>query len=167
MTHKKQLDKIGATPGKLALMGVLALALVVVIVKQLPKGAADDLGTVAAASQQAATQQASSANPSASPETQKELPPWPEISLTETFASDPFAPPAWVDQEEPAAPVADKGPDRLAELQKQGASIVVIADGRKSARIGEEKFGVGDILDGYQVSDITTQGILLNKLDSH
>lgn len=179
MSYQKQLEKMGATPGKLALIGGLVLVLVVVIVQQIPSGdagiqASANVSTeLVAGTSQSQPQQVGKASPNdenlagaSTTEQQFELPPWPEINLAETLASDPFALPNWVAKEEREIEVATQKPDRLAELQKQGASVVVIAAGQKSASIGEQKIRVGDIVAGYKVSDITTQGIFVDKLDA-
>lgn len=170
MRYQKQLDKLGVTPGKLALIGVLAIVLVMVVVKQLPESANK---TVCTAPTVASQQLAKAANvrpetSSTKPEdtyAEHELPTWPKIDLMETLASNPFAQPSWFVLEKRAAIDPHVEARELAELQEQGASIVVIAEGQKSARIGDQKYRIGDILEGYQVTDITTRGIILDKLD--
>ncbi len=169
MSYKQRLDKIGATPGKLALIGVLVLMLILVIVKQLPEGVSEyaDTSPTTAAQRTTKTEMVRPIKlPGKSSQNERELTSWPEIKISETLANNPFTPPSWVVQEEPAVLANNEDSGELAELQQQGASIVVIGQEEKSARIGDQKLHVGDILEGYRVTDITTQGIFLNKLGS-
>jgi hypothetical protein len=153
-------------------MCVLAAVLVVVIVGQLPPGvenqpAEQNLSSTALPAQ-SRPQSAEATRPTdagASEDNQLKLIAWPEISLQATLANDPFALPAWAAPHEQEAAVTSQEPDQLAEYQKQGASIVVITASQKSATIGEQRVRVGDILAGYKVSDITTDGILVDKLE--
>ncbi len=171
MSKQKQADKIGATPAKLALVALLAVVLIVVIVRQLPND------TPPAARAQVATSAPSKAedetgtvaelttDPETTPVQQTEnTPPWPETDLSELLAYDPFATPAWA-----IAPESDsdaKQASKLDELQKQGVSIVMIAEEAKTATIGERRVRIGDVLEGYRITDITSKGVLLDKLDS-
>ena len=98
MSQPNKRNKIGATPGKLALVGLLSLVLV--IVKQLPKST-PAIGEALQATQQT-TQQQPKTEKSISKVTTTQvarepskLPPWPEIDFTETLASNPFALPRW------------------------------------------------------------------------
>ena len=169
MSTKKKLEAMGATPGKLALIGVLVVVLGLVIVKQLPKGQPGNN-----AAQQAKKHKTNSTQAVVTTTNkQGELAPWPEMKLSETLTSNPFAPPSWdVEKQKKNAVVASgDAPGELAALKEQGASIVVIGQAgekgkeKKTATIGETKYQVGDILEGYQITDITTQGIYLNKLN--
>ncbi len=166
MSLKQQLKKMGATPGKLALIAVLVLVLFGVIVKQLPSSAPEKVNTAPAIAQSLDSKQSGTTNVNAEKSNvESELPAWPVINLTETLANDPFVLPRWAVQEVPPEVIAvNDEPGELAELQEQGASIVVISKEKKSATIGEQKLQVGDILEGYRITDITTQGIFLHKL---
>ena len=96
----------------------------------------------------------------------KELPAWPEVDFAESLASNPFALPSWAVRAKPLGTVTQEFASReLAELKEQGATIIVIGSEKKTATIGEEKYHVGDALEGFRVTDITTHGIVLNKLD--
>lgn len=167
MSYKKQLEKMGATPGKLALIGLLSLVLVGVVAKQLPEGTAQTASKPSApvSTSRKVAQKLSTQDSPEEPERENELTPWPEIDLTKTLAIDPFATPAWVAKKEQPTTTPLNVTGVLADLQQQGASIVVITAEDKSATIGEQNVHVGDILEGYRVTDITAQGILLNKYD--
>lgn len=169
MINKQQLEKMGATPGKLALVGILSLVLVGVIVMQLPKSNPSPVATQAAPSRAPSRAKAKQpvstpANATVANKQTREPQPWPQTDLSELLSRDPFALPTWAVQEKEAA--AKQQPSELVELQKQGASIVMITKDGKSATIGDQKVSVGDVLEGYRITDITSQGIILDKLET-
>lgn len=168
MTIKKAKEKIGATPGKLALIAVLAVVLVVVVVGQFPKKpnvAARPAETVTAA---ANLQKAIVDDQPLSVDDLSNSRPWPEFSLKESVVYDPFKKPDWIAVESVATTTEDESndPEALSRLQKLGASIVVITDQGKTATIGTQQVQVGDILEGYRITDITTEGVVLKELQS-
>lgn len=164
MSLKQTLEKHGATPGKLALVGVLCLVLVVVVVRQLPESA-PSVPRAVAAKPQGQPKGESKPSPQKTKE-KKELPAWPQKTLHDALASNPFKLPVWARQLETEAVASGAELGDLLEIQQQGASVVVIGDAVKSASVGEQTYYVGDVLEGYRVVDITTQGILLDKIDS-
>jgi len=159
-----QKNKLGVTRGKLALVAVLSVVLVVVIVQQLPEGAAQPDETAAAAAELRPTNTKSEAAIATSnAKSNADMRPWPTSDVATAIANDPFALPEWVDRPEA---VQNDNANLLADLQEQGASIVMIGTGEKSARVGDHRVRVGDVLDGYRITDITDQGIVLDKLDN-
>lgn len=173
MTTQNKLQSIGATPGKLALIAVLSLVLVAVIFRQLPSRQATPQTTPVAAKEvpqrnaQVVAQQ-TSPEPSATDAKQQPKQTWPEAKLEDFLTHDPFRTPAWaLRKPEPTRTADTEESSRLDELQKQGVSIVMIAEEAKSARIGDYRVHVGDVLEGYQITDITSQGVVLNKLETH
>lgn len=184
MTIVTKKERIGATRGKLALVGVLAVVLVVVIVIQLPGTSNIDDVPTAPISEMPGWEGDVNTNaasvPSVTPTPPVEKPPrkWPELSMEVIVACDPLAAPPWyldaiaLDQSKEqsdgksasAEGVADS--PALADLQEAGATIVLIADGERIATIGERQIRIGDRIDGYQVSDITDQGVILTKSKS-
>jgi len=172
VSYKKQLEKMGATPGKLAIVGVLTLVLVMVIAKQFPESTPGNTELSRAVVSQAKAEKASTNNLTTNNLTAKKLSPeskfpvWPDMNLAETLASDPFATPSWAIRKNPIVVATDNSREELLALQEQGASIVVIGKATKSATIGEQKIYIGDLLEGYRVTDITTNGIFLDKLTS-
>jgi hypothetical protein len=180
MTIVTKKDRIGASRGKLALMGVLAVVLVVVIVVQLSGTSdVDNVPTASVTDMPGWEGHANAAKPESNPPAPKpapaEKPPreWPELSMKEILACDPLAAPAWYlaaiqpEQSQEQADGTNRGtPDDslvLAELQQAGATIVLIANGQRIATIGERQIHVGDRIEGYQVSDITDEGVILTK----
>ncbi len=171
MSKQKQADRVGATPAKLALVALLAVVLIVVIVRQLPNDtpppsrAQVTASVPSKAEDETDTVAAQATDPETTTQQQNETTsPWPETSLDELLTHDPFATPAWA-----IAAVSDsdtRQASKLDELQKQGVSIVMIGEEAKTATIGERRVRVGDVLEGYRITDITSKGVLLDKLDS-
>ena len=162
-----QKNKLGATPGKLALVGVLAVVLVLVIMAQMPTDSAPvnlSLNRVAVDSQVAPVNKNEKkiAADKSDSKPQQEAREWPRKNLATALAHDPFALPTWKDR--PEALANNNSPGLLATLQEQGASILMIGTTEKSATIGDQRVQVGDILDGYKITDITDEGIVLDKL---
>lgn len=175
MNHTTSNDwwqRTGATPGKLILIGVLAVVLAYVILSQVmgpsqtPAVAAVPATTTP--SPQAAPPPASpSGQPRPAPPHQQ---PWPQPDLAKVVAFDPFAAPRWAqpvalaaaDATTPAAATAvDSGEPTLAQLRELGAAVIVEVDGEPLALVGEHRVRVGDRLAGFLVTKITESGIVL------
>ena len=171
MTKKNRKKKPKATRGQLALIGVLSVVLVGVIVMQLPdspdhkprKSAGKPhkmLASLAVGEQSAV-------------ETDKEVVvrEWPKLSLSDVEKLDPFAAPAWyqatlaldtqTEQNTDSQAIAEQL--QLKELQQTGAAIVLIAGSQRVATVGPHFVRVGDKIDGYEVSNITAEGVILTK----
>lgn len=180
------MKKSGATPGKLALVAVLAVVLVGVLTVQVQNMATP----VATAERRAAPRQRPAAGPpksqaaarakadAAAMPFDEATAPWPDLSLEEVIAHDPFAVPAWI-KPPPETPDLVETPDQkqqrqfaqqqqqekaaaLAKLRQQGTRIVVLTDGDKVARIGEHSVRIGDTIEGFRITDITTAGVVLS-----
>ena len=194
MTNPRWMQKIGATPGKLALVGVLGIVLIAVIAVQLP-GRTDSAGA-AATRRQARTRSESKRRPAArlrrttpaktdttenkkpaSESVEAEPRHWPELPLEEIVGYDPLATPHWLAEARRAAPPEEKRKQLAAEaerqqekanllekLREQGIQAVVISAGKKEAIIGDQPVHVGDFLEGFQVTDITKQGVVLKEI---
>jgi len=167
VSYQQQLRKMGATPGKLALVGVLSLILIAVIAMQMPASVADvPLGRTSTSKSpkiRGIRNDTAAQTEASTIETKTHA--WPKVDLAATLAIDPFAKPSWTRKQVLKPSESKSTPSILAELRKQGASIVVIAADGKSAKIGDQNVYIGDILEGYQVTYITTQGVLLNKFE--
>jgi hypothetical protein len=185
MTNETMRERIGATRGKLALIGVLAVVLVVVIVVQLPESTNRRVPTASLSSlpgMETAANDGAKSDKVTSPieknpieTTPRE---WPELSMDAIIASDPLKAPSWYlaatrveqpeqpnEQDDPTLVSAedDARATALAELQQAGATIVLIANGERIATIGDQRIRIGDNIKGYQVSDITDQGVVLTR----
>lgn len=180
MTIVTMRERIGASRGKLALVGLLAVVLVVVIVAQLPSSNSDNLPTAPVSMMPEGEAAAESASaPSSSEKTSVDQPPrkWPELSMNAIVAFDPLAAPSWYlaatqveqsSENEPDDPTLASAEERassaaLEALQQTGTTIVLITNGEKIAAIGEKRIRIGDRIAGYLVSDITDQGVILTK----
>lgn len=183
MTTVTMRERIGASRGKLALVGVLAVVLVVVIVGQLPDSSNTDEALTASVSsisglEAVAGEGGESARvPLTSEENPESKPPreWPELSMDAISAFDPMTAPSWYlvaaraeqsTEQTDLTQVSTEDEERaaaLVSLQQAGATIVLIANGERIATIGEQRIRIGDNIEGYQVSDITGQGVILTK----
>lgn len=173
------LKKIGATPAKLAVVGVLGVVFLAVVVPQLRgkssgMAAADSRRTKKTKSKEQAEQQPEKpVNPStdANPKS-RAVHEWTKIPFEQIVSYDPLAAPGWFVEAVAVPEITELDDDRdnavaLADLEKQGANIVVIANQRRIASIGSQTVRVGDLIEGYQVSNITTEGVVLTELRSN
>ncbi len=175
---------MGATPGKLALVGVLAVVLLVVLVGQL----SDSKSTPQLANRRTPLLNQSSRSAKLNPqltiqsnsstdfrEQSSEPPTWPDLSLETIVAFDPFATPPWLSSATTAGPTDDsqlseasrqaQKAEALKQLQEQGTTIVVIASDGKRATIGEQTVRIGDHIEGFVITDITKQGVVLSEFE--
>lgn len=166
------MQRAGATPGKLALIGVLAIILTYVIVSQLPSTPPPRLELVtpepaASAVAPVAPLAAVPAEQAVSGEARAK--PWPAADLDAVVRFDPFAAPAWAVASaanlslagSPAAAAANQRAEALAKLRTLGAAVIMEVDGEPLALVGEQQIRVGDRLEGFQVKQITESGIIL------
>jgi hypothetical protein len=180
MTIVTMRERIGASRGKLALVGLLAVVLVVVIVAQLPSSNSNDLPTAPVSTmpeREAAAESASA--PASSEKTSPDKLPrkWPELTMNAIVAFDPLAAPSWYlaathveqsDENEQDDSTLASAEERassaaLEALRQAGTTIVLTVNGERIATIGEQQFRIGDRIAGYLVSDITDQGVILTK----
>jgi hypothetical protein len=168
-------DRVGATRGKLALVGVLALVLVYVLVSNFGSRAGDGpavpveakaapLGAnpAAAASEEAASAAAVGANPFGEFAENRD---WPKVSLDKLIRFDPFAAPTWVDPAERMTTTGAEKPETpsLEELRGAASAIIIVANGHRVARIGSQDYHVGDFVGPYQITNISSAGIVLSE----
>ena len=184
MTKPNQKIKVGATPGKMLLMAVLAVVFVSVLVFQF----------TASEEEPASQENADASGPSRTPRTKyrtsvsrspledgdfsEEDRKWPKIALEEILQHDPFAvpgvllPPAKPSSTNTAHDVPDKV--RVQELQRQreqaltaireqGVQMVFLGKDVQVAIIGDRRVRVGDRFEGFQVTDIDSDGITLSE----
>jgi hypothetical protein len=163
-------DRVGATRGKLALVGVLAVVLVYVLASNFGGGASADAAPSAEA---AAQEQAAPALEAAAPVTVAGGSPfgefvedrdWPKASLDKLLSFDPLGAPPWmavVEREDIGSGESDA--TSLEELRNAASAIIFIADGQRVARIGSQDYRVGDLVGPYQITEITSAGIVLGE----
>lgn len=178
MPDSRKHDRIGATPGKLALIAVLAVILVAAIILQFSGDAtpANASSTIPQRDRRRPTRNVRRPNqpvaPSKITETLREVQ-WPRFSVDEVLVTDPFAPPESMRgvraliQSGAAAPVAsdnefDLGRQAvLAEIRERKVRAIVSDGRRQAAWIGDQFVRVGDLIEGFRVTDIGTDGVTL------
>jgi hypothetical protein len=174
---------MGATPGKLALVGVLAVALVLVIVVQMPddsnvaQTATASVGKKPELDKSSDDKTESDKGTELSEQTANDKLPrhWPELTMETITALDPLTAPPWYiaaahiepakEQDNLSLALAEEEARAaaLATLQQAGATIVLISNGERIATIGDQRIRIGDNIEGFQVSDITDQGVVLTR----
>jgi hypothetical protein len=173
MTERNWLERNGATPAKLASVAVLAGVLGLVLWSQL----AGDAPIAAKKTRQTTAPQAKSGETkpamktvSVEPvQTQPAKPrTWPKLKLDDIAKTDPFAMPIWylmakADESDGQAGSLVRSAQVLEELKKQQTKIVVITDDERVATIGDQSFRVGDTIEGFEISEITRNGIVLTE----
>ncbi len=98
--------------------------------------------------------------------------PWPEISLEEVRAHDPFAMPwalgndrdgsaglEW--EQESIRQLAEARRQALTALRKKGVAMVLQSGDVLVAVIGSDTVRIGDVLDGFKVVAIGPDGVML------
>lgn len=163
---------VGATPGKLALVGVLAVVMVIVIASNWPSAAAPpDADATLAAEPPGPGVVATSA---VTTNLQEPVPVgpfgefaedhhWPELSMKEVTAIDPLAVSAW------AVPLAAASEQSLDEQEQVEAlisgenAIILVSGDKRIARIGDREYQVGDVVGHLQISEISAKGVVLSE----
>jgi hypothetical protein len=180
-----QSDRIGATRGKLALIGLLAVVLAGVVIANFrgdANASAASLAPTAASEVAQPRPVAAATTPRRSPTARaasisssagaKHATPfgefaadanWPEYSLDELVSFDPFAAPAW----NAPAKAADGGEvaqaASLQQLQEAQNAIILVSGNERVARIGSQEYRVGDKVGPYLITGISSAGIVLSE----
>jgi hypothetical protein len=177
-----QRDRVGATRGKLAVIGLLAVVLVGVLASNFRGGA--DAGAELAVSSAAARRRSrpqpvddaantpAEPDPSATPETESPFgkfaadADWPSYSLDELVRFDPLAAPMWNAPAVAASGGAGGGESHAAalqELQQAQNAIILVSGNERVARIGSQEYRVGDAVGPYLITGISSAGIVLSE----
>ena len=175
MASKGKKSKTGATPGKLALVGVLVVILLIVLYLQFG-GASESTSRSKRRAKQTSSNASVAVQPSGStpaPSAPVILRPWPEISLVEATEHDPFALPVKIaarmqqreqeEQQQVVQETANVHAQTLAEFRQNGVSLVYRGKGQYLAQIGQATIRVGDVLDGFRVVEIGPKGVRLEN----
>jgi hypothetical protein len=180
----KWLQQYGMTPGRAAIMAVLALVLAAVWGPQLWPSTekAPAVAVVKPPKPKPAMAAPRPAKPitvagieAALPKTvpkplkKRDLP---RFTASEAAAYDPFAAPAW----SPAAVslLAGSGvggadgdaEDRFEAIRSRGVAMILMSPEGKAAQLGDKTVRVGDQIDGFEVIDITSDGVVFMPASS-
>ncbi|RIK86934.1 MAG: hypothetical protein DCC67_02405 [Planctomycetota bacterium] len=173
MTSKNK-NNIGATPGKLAVIAILAIVLAVVIASNFGASEAPASEITAEASPLAAeVPTASTANasgPAATATSDTSGNPfgefatddnWPTLPISEATTFDPMAAAPWA----ASSAGGDNGLSdaQISELMAAKNAIILMSGGTRVARIGSQEFRVGDKVGRFRIVDISSQGITLSE----
>jgi hypothetical protein len=163
-------NKLGATPGKLALIAVLALVLVGVIASNWPttpaapadqpKTARRPLPAPAAANSGQQNQPATPAGPFGE---FAEDGHWQELPIRQVTSFDPLATAEWAKLPDVAADGTVRTETQINELLAAKDAIIFVSGDTRVARIGDQEFQVGDRLGRYLISEISPRGVVLSE----
>lgn len=195
MSKSDWMVRAGVSPGKLALVGVLAIVLIAVIVVQLPAdltASPQDITDSSAERSQLSPQSPSNvreiradiinvATASTNQEpTEQPIRTWPKLSMDRILTYDPMAIPEWFAAVRDVAPPVDdasrlsaeaerqqRNEQVLSQLRDQGAKAVVFSGNDKRATIGNQSVRVGETIEGFKIIDITHKGVVLTEFESH
>jgi hypothetical protein len=177
-------DRVGATRGKLAVVGVLAVVFVGVLASNFRTAADEPIAAALPAEQPGAIAlpalaaverpaNGSQLQPEAKAMQARAATPfgefaedgdWPEYSLDKLVSFDPFGTPTWLAAPEPAAEAtAEAVSQSLQEFQEAQNAIILVSGDQRVARIGSQEYRVGDMVGPYQITEISSAGIVLSE----
>jgi hypothetical protein len=170
MTERNWLEKAGASPAKLAMVGVLALALTAVIWHNVSGTAQPiEMRPETAPPTEVVKEAVKPAATNDKQVVQQIHRDWPEIALANVVKHDPFAMPIWylaaqADDNAAAGGLLARSAQVIEELKKVQSRIVVITAEDRMAMLGDLSLREGDTIEGFQVTKITTEEIVLTEL---
>lgn len=168
------LKQLGLTPGKAAMVAVLAVGLGLVWGPQLVGSSKTPQVTKAKKSK--APSSARSSNPTQSKPIVADSRAKPEraiatLTLDEATQYDPFAIPAWSAQAATSLVAADDPSATSGELRERfdtltstGVEMILVSDGGKAAQIGGRTLRIGDEIDGFRVVEITDTNVMFEPI---
>lgn len=169
---RKPRNKIGATPAKLAVVGVLAIVLVGVLASNWTGAAAESAAPESSPEDADAEEVIAETMPKGAAATSPfgefavdEI--WPNLPLTIATKFDPLATAAWAAPAPDIEAIAERqhGEEQLKELRNAQNAIIITSGERRMARIGEHEFQVGDVVGGFRITDISSAGVVLSEID--
>jgi hypothetical protein len=169
MLSSPALKKLGVTPARLALIGVLAVMLLSVLVYQFGTSGGQDKNPAPLASEEPSAEQhaAPQSQSGIASQAPASLAPWPKLPLEQISQHDPFRLPPVLRKElgagldSPQSPQAEHNQQLLSELTSAGTGMVIVSGGQRIARVGANTLRVGDTIGGYRVWKIDAQGVWL------
>jgi hypothetical protein len=98
---------------------------------------------------------------------------WPHVELESALEHDPFSSPLLTAQTASAdienddtTTIEEQSADLLA-LKQDGVSMIVRDGAGMIATVGERKLRVGDVIDGYRVTAIEMDGVVLERVSKN
>ncbi|MBN1852761.1 MAG: hypothetical protein JW829_08550 [Pirellulales bacterium] len=195
MVDRSTANPYGATPGRLALIGVLAVVLVSAVYwnilreqpsQTVPKSAKDHVASKDSsirAGAPAIRRGTARAKPATNPQVRIRTKSWPEVELANVVAYDPFAvpetfpqPEAIAPEEQHAAVSRDANQRELAvkrqaaiaaqaaaieSIRSKGVQAILRSDDNFIAIVNGREIRIGDVIEGFTVVHISTEGIRL------
>ncbi|MEQ8210863.1 MAG: hypothetical protein RH917_13635 [Lacipirellulaceae bacterium] len=163
--------EIGATPGKLAIVGVLSLVLAYVLFGDAIFGSSKTAAKLKPRAAKVVQQGQTNKNPGVQSLKRIEesivRKDWPELEIKETVKFDPFGAKLPGDRERAAIAATNSEEEvddvSLKEIQEANEAIVIVSGGEKIARYGTMELRVGDQVGDYRVTDINNQGVVLSE----
>ena len=166
------LKKLGLTPAKAILIGVLLLVFIAIWAPQLMPSGKTPSPSVKRRPPRVSPFQEPSPQQDKKPLVNKVPKEKIEFTLVEATEHDPFAIPSWspqaaVKEHETVAnqeTEEDDLADRVESLQSGGADMLLVSERGRAATLNGEVVYVGDIVDGFRVIDINDQGVFLTPI---
>jgi len=152
--------KKGVTRGQLALIGLLAIIFAGVMWSNFTSGAGDaEVATPGEAAPPSISGQIAAAPNDSSPFGEfAEDQSWPATSVAELASFDPFS-----DGQEDLQTTPQYDAAELNELRNAQDAIILTSDGETVALIGAKQYRVGDIVAGFEITEISSAGIVLGQ----
>ena len=161
------MKRIGVTPAKLVLVGVLGVVFVIVIVIQWPASSptlpSTNVNEVKASEDEVVEVEASGRSttpPDVKPPTETD---WPALSMGEIVQHDPFLLPIHLRpvRREVDKPTNPQDPHILQTLSQAEGGMLLLVGKEHVARVGAVTLRPGDKIGSYRVSKIDATGIWL------
>ncbi len=185
------MERNNLSPGKAALIAVLAIVFICVVAYQLgpiffrgggggggEPAVADLEGSIGAARKARQIKNSDETQTAAPLEANRTGVIWPTIEVADVVDHDPFRLPAPMrnallaqgsQTDAPAVKQVDEAKTRreqlLAELMQQGVDIVILDKENAVASIGALELRVGDVFEGLLVKRISRNGVELERID--
>lgn len=174
MSQQQLRDRLGATPGKLALIGVLAVALMAVIASNWPaEKPARALASTADDTRRGPATEADGRS-SGTPQSDQSDDPFGEFATDDNWSApplwevtrfDPLAAPEWATPPQANGEGDVLTQEQMEELLAAQNAIIFMSGETRVARIGDREFKVGDIIGHYKISEISSQGVVLSEVE--
>jgi hypothetical protein len=175
MSRQQPQARLGATPGKLALIGVLAVVLIGVIASNWPSAApasdevAGETTDVSPMFNSVADALAATPGAPAPGDPFGEFASdadWPELPLKEVTRHDPFAAAAWAVRPDALDEAEEEySEEQINELLSAQNAIILMTGDRRIARIGSQEFEVGDVYGHFKIVEISARGVVLSEAE--